>query len=78
MLTGLAGKEEEAEEKLRCPRCNALINLNSLKPVFKKEYVGKDGRLDVPTEMLLRGGWLGKILEGTACPKCGEVMGRPD
>jgi hypothetical protein len=71
-------EEEKTEEKLRCPGCHAVINLNSLEPVFKKEYVGKDGRLDIPPEMLLSGGWLGKILEGTACPKCGAVIGKPD
>ena len=60
-LTGLVGKKKkEEEEKLRCPTCGMLIDLNSLKPIFKKEYVGNSGRLDVPTEMLLHGGWLGK------------------
>jgi predicted RNA-binding Zn-ribbon protein involved in translation (DUF1610 family) len=70
--------KKKEEEKLRCPECGALVSLNSLKPVFKKEYVKKDDRLDVPTEMLFGGGWLGKILVGTACPKCGKVIGKPD
>jgi hypothetical protein len=64
------------EEKLRCPECGAIVNLNSLKPVFKGQYMGKDGKLDVPIDMLLCGGWLKKVLEGMACPKCGKIIGR--
>lgn len=65
------------EETLVCPSCGKLIQLNSLRPTFKSEYVKPDGRLDVPIEVLMRGGWLKKILEGVVCPKCGEKVGEP-
>ncbi len=65
------------EEKLQCPECKAVVNPKSLKPVIKEEYMGKGGRVDIPTETLLRGGWAGKILAGVACPKCGKIIGGP-
>ncbi|MGP8056034.1 MAG: hypothetical protein ACLP9K_00290 [Nitrososphaerales archaeon] len=66
------------DEKLQCPECGKLVDLNSLRPVFKEGYIDKSGKLDVPTEMLVRGGWLNKILAGMACPKCGKIIGEPD
>ena len=49
-LQGLVRKKNE-EEKFHCQGCGTLVTMSSLEPVFKKEYVSKDGRLNVPTEM---------------------------
>ena len=70
------GKKHGEEKRLQCPSCGKTIALNSMKPVFKKEYTGPGGKLDIPFDVLIRGGWLRKTLEGTACPECGEIIGR--
>ncbi len=62
------------KDTVQCPRCGKLSELNSLKPVFKKEFRKLDGKPDIPLDILLGGGWLGNTLEGMACPKCGEML----
>jgi ssDNA-binding Zn-finger/Zn-ribbon topoisomerase 1 len=62
------------KDTVQCPKCNKISELNSLKPVFKKEFSKADGTLDIPLDVLFAGGWLGKTLEGMACPKCGEIL----
>lgn len=61
-----------------CPNCGKKIKISRLKPVFKEEYVNPDGSLKISRAEALRGGWLGKVLEGVACPECGEIIGRPE
>lgn len=67
-------KGDEEDDKFQCPKCGKIGNLNSMKPIFKKEFSKSDGTPDIPLDILLSGGWLGKTLEGMACPKCGEIL----
>jgi phage FluMu protein Com len=62
------------KDTVQCSKCGKLVELNSLKPVFKKEFSKADGAPDIPLDVLLGGGWLGKTLEGMACPKCDEIL----
>jgi predicted RNA-binding Zn-ribbon protein involved in translation (DUF1610 family) len=64
------------KETTQCEKCGKTVELNSMKPVFKKEFAKADGRPDIPLDILLGGGWLGKTLEGMACPNCGEILAR--
>jgi len=64
------------KDATQCEKCGKTIELNSLKPVFKKEFSKADGKPDIPLDILLAGGWLGKTLEGMACPNCGEILAR--
>ena len=66
--------KEKKEDVVQCPKCGQVVGLNSMKPVFKKEYTKADGSPDIPLETLFAGGWLNKTLEGMACPKCGEML----
>jgi len=62
------------KDTVQCPKCGKISDLNSLKPVFKKEFSKADGTPDIPLDVLFGGGWLGKTLEGMACPSCGEIL----
>ena len=62
------------KDTVQCPKCGKISELNSLKPVFKKEFSKGDGTPDIPLDVLFAGGWLGKTLEGMACPSCGEIL----
>jgi len=66
--------DNESENRFQCEKCGKIITLNSMKPVFKKEFDRLDGTPDIPLDVLLSGGWLGKALEGMACPKCGHML----
>lgn len=68
-------EEDEGEERFQCPSCGEVMDLNSLKPVFKEQYRKPGGKVDIPFEMLIRGGWLSRTLEGMACPKCNQIVG---
>lgn len=73
----MSGKKSQADkenDKFQCPKCGKIGSLNSMKPVFKKEFSKPDGTPHIPLDILLGGGWLGKTLEGMACPKCGETL----
>ncbi len=61
-----------------CPKCGSKVRISKLKPVFREEYVNPDGSLKLSEEEVLAGGWLSKILKGLACPKCGEIIGKPE
>jgi len=66
------------DDSLRCPKCGKAIKTSELKPVFKQEYLNPDGSLKLSRKDVLRGGWLKKVLKGVACPKCGEIIGKPE
>jgi predicted RNA-binding Zn-ribbon protein involved in translation (DUF1610 family) len=66
------------DDTLKCPNCGKVIKISELMPVFKKEYVNPDGSLKLSRKDALRGGWLKKVLEGFACPNCGEIIGKPE
>ncbi|AEA47779.1 hypothetical protein [Archaeoglobus veneficus] len=64
--------------RIVCPNCGSKVKISKLKPVFKEEYVNPDGSLKISEDEALRGGWLSKVLKGVACPKCGEIIGKPE
>ena len=61
-----------------CPRRGSKVRVSKLKPLFKEEYLNPDGSFKLSEEELPAGGWLSKILKGLACPKCGEIIGKPE
>jgi hypothetical protein len=58
----LALMPKKKEGTVQCPKCSKIVELNLLKPIFKKQYTKSDGKLDVPTEMLMQGGGLNNTL----------------
>lgn len=74
-MSGTKGQaDDEDENKFQCEKCGKIITLNSMMPVFKKGFSRPDGTPHIPLDVLLSGGWLGKALEGMACPKCGHML----
>jgi len=66
------------KDTTKCPKCGKVIKISELKPVLKPEYLNPDGTLKLSKEEILRGGWARKIVKGAACPKCGEIIAKPE
>ncbi len=68
----------KGKDVIEYPKCGKAIRISELKLVFKQEYLNPDGSLELSRREILGCGWLKKVPNGIACPKCGEIIGEPE